>query len=209
MTTHNRSSRLKPNQDSRLADRLVVLALLAVSIFIIWMAWSKLVPGLLPKSGAELQPVAVKLTAGNNQQLVTTDCYALLLPNDFESTDRPKCNINYYARPRKYQYITVAALTNTNSLDDLELVWRQRWLTLGAQTASRESVTWAGRSALRLIERYPQNGEKFVTYLVQLDRHLPGFGGEAITAFELRGWATTEADAAVLDDAARQWQWRF
>ena len=194
---------------SRYKDRFILLSIVALCLIVVGVAglavWKL---GIRPAQ-LSFRPQPVSLTAGPSEQLIETDCFAMALPTEFERLPLSGCEVNAFARPRKYQYINVDAYSAVTSLSEAESHWRERWLTLGAEQTSRQEVRWSGLPAVRLVESYPQNKQAFVTYLVFLPRPLPLRDGSQVRAFELRGWGTELTDQAVLDTLIMRWQWRF
>lgn len=190
-------------------DRLLVAGLVTLSLSILvgvgLAAWLS----LRTKPVVTFQPRPITIQAGPEEQVLETECFAARLGSDFVVTPLFTCSLNAYARPRKYQYINVDTYADVLSSKQMEDQWRARWLTLSAELSDRQEVTWAGLPAIRFVERYPQNNEAFVTYLVFLDRELPSVSGKKIRAFELRGWGSTTADQLLVDNLVKNWQWRF
>ncbi len=185
----------------RLLTVLIVVAITILSIFCMQLV------RVFRRLTIRVSPRPVTTVAPSGQQIVATDCYTFLLLSTYELERRPNCEVNAYARPEKYRYVNVAPYYESSESEILQR-WQARWLTLGAQEESREQVDLDGKRAWRLIERYPQNGERFVSYIVILPRPMPVDSQDRITAFEIRGWATTPADEQFLRDVVGTWRWR-
>lgn len=143
-------------------------------------------------------------------KLVQTDCYEFYLPEDFEISINADCLTNAYARPRKHSYFNIAPYYDVDSEQAMIARWRARWLTLGAKEVSLDRVVWGGKTAWRAEEEYPQNGQRFVSYLLFLGEEAFRVDGKAaLSAFELRAWATTDADKDLAVQAMQDWHWRF
>lgn len=162
---------------------------------------------VFPRARVVSQPL--KLTPATGQQVAQTPCYGLLLSTDFEITTRADCGLNAYARPQKYRYINVSPYYGTRDEAAALAHWRERWLTLQAQEISRDEVTIDGKKAWKLTEAYPQNAEKFITYLVIFPRPVPVDSKASVTALEIRGWASSADDVQFLDNVMQSWQWRL
>lgn len=193
------------SRTSFVAIVLVAVSLLLWASLTLWRSWH-------PAPAARFVPRPVSLQVIEGQQKLENPCFALLVPADFTVQLRASdCRINVYARDRKYAYVAVDSYFGTHDEASVLAVWKQRWLTLGAELVSQEKVDWSGKPALKLIERYPQNGEQFTTYLISLPRPLGVDSSAAITAIELRAWSTSSADQALVDSfvTTANWQWRF
>lgn len=156
-----------------------------------------------------ITPQPISLADRSDRQRVEMPCYEFYLPQDFELLKSPDCQLNAYARPRKHAYFQVTPYYNLATEDDMFGRWRERWLTLGAVERSRDRVIIGGRTAWKLVDYYQQNGESFVSYLVFLEDSINVDGRDSIRAFELRAWATSSADQALVDEVLQDWRWRF
>jgi hypothetical protein len=154
------------------------------------------------------QPVSLAQKTGF--RLIQTDCYEFYLPEDFEISTNADCLTNAYARPRKHSYFNIAPYYNVDSEEAMIARWRARWLTLGAVEGSLDKVVWGGKTAWRVEEEYPQNGQRFVSYLLFLGEEAFRVDGKAaVSAFELRAWATNDTDKDLVVQALQDWHWRF
>lgn len=158
---------------------------------------------------AKLVPKPLNIQASEATQVAQTDCYGFLLSKDFEISTGTDCSLNAYARPQKYRYINVTPYFDARDDEAVLAKWRGRWLTLQAQETSKEEVSVAGKKAWKITETYPQNTEKFITYVVLLPRPVPVDSQSPITALEIRGWATQPEDIQLLDEVVSSWQWRL
>lgn len=189
--------------------RLVVTLIVAVGMVIFAVASWRLASYWQSRPTARLSPKPMTLQAGANQAVVQTDCYGFMLPDEFATSYSADCTENTYARSRKYQYINVAPYYGVTSDEAMLARWRERWLTLGGTERDLTRLSLAGKSAWRVVDYYPQNQESFVTYLVRLPRPVRINGDQPVSALEIRGWGTSDADRQLLDAMISSWQWRI
>lgn len=154
-------------------------------------------------------PHELELPEKPDRKRVDTSCYEFYLPLDFEVIENADCQLNAYARTRKYSYLQVSPYYDIADETAMIERWRSRWLTLGAVERSRDRVIIDGHTAWRMEDYYPQNRESFVSYLILLDKPIRVDGGDIIAAFELRFWATSDLDREFTTDTISGWQWRF
>lgn len=188
--------------------RLILLVIVGLILALVgWAVWSN---GKHPVYSRKLEPKPTSLSQKSGYKLVQTDCYEFYLPEDFEISINADCLANAYARPRKHNYFNVAPYYDIANEQAMIERWRERWLTLEAKETSLNRVTWAGKTAWRAEEEYPQNGQRFVSYLIFLGADSFRLDGEtAVSAFELRAWASSEADRELTTHVLQDWHWRF
>ena len=186
---------------------ILIFFALAIMIFVLWRllaprAWQD-------RTRIYLESKPVSVVAQPGQKLLTTDCNALVLPEDFDwRVESDTCRFSAYSRPRKHVYVTLNTYTR-EQVKGAEADWKNRWESLGAELSSREQVQWGGKSAEKFIEYYPQNNESMVTYLLTLTDELPLKSSVRLKQFELRAWYTSQSDREVIDATVRGWQWRY
>jgi hypothetical protein len=202
---------MKTQARHRREERAAKLILLLIVVIILglfsWGVWLNNNNQMEPN---KLKPKPTSLSQKSGYKLVQTDCFEFYLPDDFEVGVNADCLTNAYARPRKHSYFNIAPYYGVDSEQAMIEKWRDRWLTLGAKEVSLDRVTWAGKTAWRAEEEYPQNGQRFVSYLLFLGEDLFRVDGRsAIAAFELRGWASSQADRELANQVLQDWHWRF
>lgn len=200
-------TKISRHRHEELVSRLILGAIvLAIVVLLGILGWRLWVSGRTVKT---FVPQPAQLSERMDAQRVETACYEAYVPKDFEITKNLDCKMNAYARPRKHSYFQVSPYYSVGSEEAMMARWREWWLTLGAEERAKDRVMVGGRAAWRLEELYPQNSESFVTYLVFLDEGIRIDGAEPIRAFELRGWATSEADRLLATEILQDWHWRF
>lgn len=186
---------------------LLIFCVLAAVLYVLWQllasrAWQD-------RLQVHMQPKPVGITAQSGQKLLTTDCSALVLPEDFDwQIESDTCRFSAYSRPRKHVYVTLNTYTH-EQVKGGEVDWRDRWESLDAELSSHEQVQWGGKVVDKFIEFYPQNKESMVTYLFTLNDELPLKSSVRLKQFELRAWYTSQSDREIIDATVRDWQWRF
>lgn len=200
-------SKLARHRREELISRLIYIGVVfGIVCFLGFLGWR------LWRSGQGTErfiPKELSLVDRPDYKRVDAQCYEFYIPTDFELMQNLDCQLNAYARPRKHSYFQVSPYYDVQDEAAMIEKWRERWLTLGATERSRDRVVIGGRTAWRMEDFYSQNNESFVSYLVFLDQPIRVDGRDAITAFELRAWATSEADRALAAEIIQDWQWRF
>lgn len=194
----------KEELKARLILTFTVVFILMLLGFFVWRLQFR------EKTPPRINSQPVSLAQRTGFKLVQTDCYEFYLPEDFEISVNADCLTNAYARPRKHSYFNIAPYYDVGSEQAMIARWRARWLTLGAVEVSLDRVVWGGKTAWRAEEEYPQNGQRFVSYLLFLGEEAFRVDGKAaLSAFELRAWATTDADKDLAVQVMQDWHWRF